>query len=247
MTALHVRGGQQLMGRIEPSANKNAVLPVLCATLLSDAPIMLRNVPEITDVTRIHAFFSDLGSTVHWDKAAQTLAIDHSTIRRGREGQAAAGNARQHHDDPRPARAAGRSAAGARSEGLHAWARARSIRMWRCSRPSARKSATKEGHRVPSQRQGRRHPDVAGICQRHHHREFHHHRADRERHQPDRQRRLRTARAGNVRLPRSDGRDDPGQGHLHGVGGRVGGASARSITPLSRISTKSPPSWRWRR
>ncbi|GGD52896.1 UDP-N-acetylglucosamine 1-carboxyvinyltransferase [Erythrobacter arachoides] len=80
MASLRVRGGQKLVGRIEPSANKNAVLPVLCATLLSDAPIMLRNVPEITDVTRIHAFFTELGSTVDWDKAAQTLRIDHSTI-----------------------------------------------------------------------------------------------------------------------------------------------------------------------
>lgn len=80
MTALRVRGGQRLSGRIEPSANKNAVLPVLCATLLSDAPIMLRNVPEITDVTRIHAFFSELGSKVEWDKGAKTFAIDHSTI-----------------------------------------------------------------------------------------------------------------------------------------------------------------------
>lgn len=80
MTALRVRGGQKLVGKIDPSANKNAVLPVLCATLLSDAPIMLRNVPEITDVQRIHAFFTDLGSTVDWDKDAQTLKIDHSTI-----------------------------------------------------------------------------------------------------------------------------------------------------------------------
>ncbi len=80
MTALYVRGGQKLKGQIEPSANKNAVLPVLCATLLSDAPIMLRNVPEITDVTRIHAFFTDLGSTIEWDKDAKTFSIDHSTI-----------------------------------------------------------------------------------------------------------------------------------------------------------------------
>ncbi|WP_338245302.1 UDP-N-acetylglucosamine 1-carboxyvinyltransferase [Aurantiacibacter hainanensis] len=80
MTALRVRGGQKLVGKIDPSANKNAVLPVLCATLLSDAPIMLRNVPEITDVQRIHAFFADLGSTVEWDKGAKTLSIDHSTI-----------------------------------------------------------------------------------------------------------------------------------------------------------------------
>jgi len=83
MTALLVRGGQRLKGRVEPSANKNAVLPVLCATLLSDAPIMLRNVPEITDVTRIHAFFGELGSTVVWDKSAKTLSIDHSTISAG--------------------------------------------------------------------------------------------------------------------------------------------------------------------
>ncbi|KLI62787.1 UDP-N-acetylglucosamine 1-carboxyvinyltransferase [Aurantiacibacter marinus] len=83
MTALYVRGGQKLKGKIEPSANKNAVLPVLCSTLLSDAPIMLRNVPEITDVTRIHAFFSDLGSTVEWDKDAKTFRIDHSTIPSG--------------------------------------------------------------------------------------------------------------------------------------------------------------------
>jgi len=80
LTALLVRGGKPLTGRIEPSANKNAVLPVLCATLLSDAPITLRNVPEITDVTRIVEFFGELGSTVSWDKQAKTLAIDHSTI-----------------------------------------------------------------------------------------------------------------------------------------------------------------------
>lgn len=83
MTALFVRGGQKLQGTIEPSANKNAVLPVLCATLLSDAPITLRNVPEITDVTRIVGFFNELGSTVDWDKSAQTLKIDHSTISAG--------------------------------------------------------------------------------------------------------------------------------------------------------------------
>ncbi len=83
MTALFVRGGQRLQGKIDPSANKNAVLPVLCATLLTDAPITLRNVPEITDVQRIHAFFSELGSTVNWDKAGKVLEIDHSTIPAG--------------------------------------------------------------------------------------------------------------------------------------------------------------------
>jgi len=78
-----VRGGKRLTGRVEPSANKNAVLPVLCATLLTDAPITLRNVPEITDVTRIVEFFGELGSTVRWDKRAKVLEIDHSTVAPG--------------------------------------------------------------------------------------------------------------------------------------------------------------------
>ncbi|HEY6816272.1 MAG TPA: UDP-N-acetylglucosamine 1-carboxyvinyltransferase [Croceibacterium sp.] len=83
MTALLVRGGKPLTGSVEPSANKNAVLPVLCATLLSDGPITLRNVPEITDVTRIVEFFGELGSTVEWDKDAKVLRIDHSTVAPG--------------------------------------------------------------------------------------------------------------------------------------------------------------------
>jgi UDP-N-acetylglucosamine 1-carboxyvinyltransferase len=84
LSSLLVRGGTPLKGRIEPSANKNAVLPVLCATLLTDAPITLRNVPEITDVTRIVEFFGELGSKVVWDKAAKTLTIDHSTVTPGK-------------------------------------------------------------------------------------------------------------------------------------------------------------------
>jgi UDP-N-acetylglucosamine 1-carboxyvinyltransferase len=83
MSSLLVRGGPRLTGRIEPSANKNAVLPVLCATLLCEEPVTLRNVPEITDVLRIAEFFGQLGSTVEWDKAGKVLKVDHSTISRG--------------------------------------------------------------------------------------------------------------------------------------------------------------------
>jgi UDP-N-acetylglucosamine 1-carboxyvinyltransferase len=83
MSSLLVRGGRPLTGQIEPSANKNAVLPVLCATLLTDAPVRLRNVPEITDVERIVRFFGELGSTIDWDRADKVLTIDHSTIPAG--------------------------------------------------------------------------------------------------------------------------------------------------------------------
>ena len=42
-----VEGGHPLKGRIRPSGNKNAALPCLAATLLSDEEVILKNVPDI--------------------------------------------------------------------------------------------------------------------------------------------------------------------------------------------------------
>ena len=50
MADLIVNGGKPLSGTITPSGNKNSVLPILCATLLTDEPVALLNVPDITDV-----------------------------------------------------------------------------------------------------------------------------------------------------------------------------------------------------
>ena len=80
MNSLLVHGGNKLHGEIFPSANKNAVLPVLCATLLSEEKIVLRNVPDITDVERIVQFFAECGSTIDWKRNEHVLEIDHSTI-----------------------------------------------------------------------------------------------------------------------------------------------------------------------
>lgn len=77
MTNLIVRGGRALRGTITPSANKNAVLPVLCATLLSDEPIVLHRVPDITDVRKLLDFFGKLGSSVEMDYATGTLRLHH--------------------------------------------------------------------------------------------------------------------------------------------------------------------------
>lgn len=82
MNSLLVRGGKELRGEISPSANKNAVLPVLCATLLTEDKVTLRNVPDITDAARILQFFSECGSTVDWRREERVVEIDHSTINR---------------------------------------------------------------------------------------------------------------------------------------------------------------------
>ena len=78
MTHLIVHGGRRC-GAVIPSANKNAVLPMLCATLLTDEPIALRRVPDITDVRKILDFFRELGSESTMDSHTGTLDLHHAT------------------------------------------------------------------------------------------------------------------------------------------------------------------------
>ena len=77
MANLIVHGGTPLTGRITPSANKNAVLPILCATLLSSEPVRLVGIPEITDVRKILEIFGQLGSQVSVDYATGILDVHH--------------------------------------------------------------------------------------------------------------------------------------------------------------------------
>jgi len=77
MPHLVVHGGAPLSGRIVPSANKNAVLPVLCATLLTRERVRLSGVPDITDVRRILDIFMQLGSEVQADLAAGNVDVHH--------------------------------------------------------------------------------------------------------------------------------------------------------------------------
>ncbi|MEO0911961.1 MAG: UDP-N-acetylglucosamine 1-carboxyvinyltransferase, partial [Pseudomonadota bacterium] len=72
-----VNGGRPLSGTIRPNGNKNAVLPMICASLLTDAPVRLTNVPDITDVRKLVGYFESLGSDVAYDTTAQTLALHH--------------------------------------------------------------------------------------------------------------------------------------------------------------------------
>jgi MHS family shikimate/dehydroshikimate transporter-like MFS transporter len=77
MSNLIVHGGTPLRGDIKPSANKNAVLPILCATLLTDQPLRLVGVPDITDVRKILDIFRTLGSDVSVDFATGILELHH--------------------------------------------------------------------------------------------------------------------------------------------------------------------------
>jgi len=78
--SLLVRGGKSLSGTIAPSGNKNAVLPILCASLLTDEPVTITNVPDITDVAKIIAFFETIGSAVSWDRETHVVKLCHAGV-----------------------------------------------------------------------------------------------------------------------------------------------------------------------
>ncbi len=59
-----VEGGRRLEGSIRPGGNKNAALPILAACLLTDEPIVLRNLPDIQDVRIMLEILEGLGSSV---------------------------------------------------------------------------------------------------------------------------------------------------------------------------------------
>jgi UDP-N-acetylglucosamine 1-carboxyvinyltransferase len=69
-----IHGGIPLAGEITPAGNKNAALPLLAATLLTDEPIILHNVPRIRDVEAMCALLESLGVKIE-DLDDQTLRI----------------------------------------------------------------------------------------------------------------------------------------------------------------------------
>ncbi len=64
MNAIEIRGGNKLSGSITPQGAKNEALQVLCAVLLTDAPVTLKNVPDIIDVNTLIELLGDMGVKV---------------------------------------------------------------------------------------------------------------------------------------------------------------------------------------
>lgn len=67
MQKILVTGKGPLHGEVLISGAKNAVLPILCATLLTDEPVTLRNVPNLHDVKTTKKVLEGLGATVSYD------------------------------------------------------------------------------------------------------------------------------------------------------------------------------------
>src|ERR1700755_342798 len=74
-----VEGGRHLPGSFPHSGKKNAALPIVCAALLTDHPVILENVPRIRDVETLVDLVATLGVDVAW-KERNTLHIHAKTV-----------------------------------------------------------------------------------------------------------------------------------------------------------------------
>ncbi len=64
MDKLLIRGGQPLRGQITISGSKNAALPIMAASLLSEEPLRLRNLPKLADIASMRSLLEQHGVAV---------------------------------------------------------------------------------------------------------------------------------------------------------------------------------------
>ena len=69
MDKLSIQGGVVLSGEVAISGAKNAALPILCASLLSDQPLELSNVPHLNDISTMLRLLGDMGVGVTMEGA----------------------------------------------------------------------------------------------------------------------------------------------------------------------------------
>jgi len=75
MDAFVIKGGRTLKGRVKVRGAKNAVLPIMAASMLADGPCVIENVPVLRDITTMSKVLSQMGVGVH-DVGTGTLTID---------------------------------------------------------------------------------------------------------------------------------------------------------------------------
>ena len=81
MAKLVIEGGRTITGTHRVPGNKNAVLPMIAASLLSDEPVTITNLPEIEDVVSMLAAARSFGAEVVRDVKAASVTITARKLR----------------------------------------------------------------------------------------------------------------------------------------------------------------------
>lgn len=81
MDSIQIHGGVALQGKVRIQGSKNAVLPILAATLLTKENSYIRNCPKIADVYGMISLLKSLGCAVSWDESG--IRVNTGQIRCG--------------------------------------------------------------------------------------------------------------------------------------------------------------------
>ena len=73
MQKLRIEGGRRLSGTIPVSGAKNAALPALAATLLTDEPVRLERIPKVVDIGTMLRLLEALGATGEESNGVKTI------------------------------------------------------------------------------------------------------------------------------------------------------------------------------
>ena len=76
MQKLEIKGGRKISGIITISGSKNATLPILASTILTNKKVIVKNVPLVKDVLTMAELLSTIGSTVKLDKKRKKIEIE---------------------------------------------------------------------------------------------------------------------------------------------------------------------------
>jgi len=75
MQKLEIKGGRKISGTIIVSGSKNATLPILASTILTNKKIIIKNIPIVKDVETMAELLSEMGSTIKFDIKKKKIEI----------------------------------------------------------------------------------------------------------------------------------------------------------------------------
>ena len=75
MEKLEIKGGRKISGTITISGSKNATLPILAATILTNKKVIIKNIPIVRDVETMTTLLSAIGSSVKLNKRKKIIEI----------------------------------------------------------------------------------------------------------------------------------------------------------------------------
>lgn len=79
--AWEIIGGKPLKGVVSVSGSKNAALPIICASLLAEGVMTLKNVPNLTDIEDLVQIIENLGCIVERDLSNHTMTINSAGLK----------------------------------------------------------------------------------------------------------------------------------------------------------------------